>query len=83
MAWISAIFGAFGGLVLAIAASVIGGWPVWLVMLLYPVAAVVLMLGMLAFQLWHCSNNDRREHSPGPEGGRGPKVLNLRGLDQL
>lgn len=80
MAWISALFGAVGGLVLAVAASMIGGWPVWLVLLLYPVAAVVLMLGMLAFQLWRSGSG---EHSAGARRGSGPKAGCSPGLDPL
>ncbi|MEW2914281.1 hypothetical protein [Leisingera sp. JC11] len=72
MAWISALFGALGSLVLAIAAIMIGAWPVWLVVLLYPVAAVVLMLGMLAFQLWRSGSIGSRGHGAG--AGKGPKA---------
>lgn len=72
MAWISALFGALGGLVLAVAASALCGWPAWLVMLLYPFAAVVLMMGMLAFQLWRSGRLSNRGHSAGAGKGSGP-----------
>ena len=52
MAWVSAVSGALGGLVLAVAAGLLGGWPFWLLLLLYPIAAVLLMLITLAVLFW-------------------------------
>ncbi|MEX0305434.1 MAG: hypothetical protein AB3N24_23690 [Leisingera sp.] len=55
MAWVSAAVGALGGLALAIAVGVFGGWPLWLILLLYPVTAVLLMLIVLAVLFWRSS----------------------------
>lgn len=72
-AWFSALFGALGGLVLAVAAGAAGGWPVWLIVLVYPFAAAFLMLGMLAWQLWRSSSSGSREHSTGKSSGPGAR----------
>ncbi|OBY26735.1 hypothetical protein [Leisingera sp. JC1] len=74
MAWFSALFGALGGLVLAVGAGLITGWPLWLIALLYPVAAAVLMLGMLAVQLWRSGNPRSPKQGAGASQGRGPEV---------
>ncbi|KIC14750.1 hypothetical protein [Leisingera sp. ANG-Vp] len=60
MAWVSAVSGALGGLVLAVAAGIFGGWPVWLILLLYPFTAAALMLIVLAFLYWRQSRLDSK-----------------------
>ncbi|UWQ78924.1 hypothetical protein K3725_16685 [Leisingera sp. S132] len=73
MAWFSALFGVLGGLVLAVAAGTAGGWPVWLIVLVYPFAAAFLMLGMLALQLWRSGSSGGEEDSTGKSSGPGAK----------
>ncbi len=80
MAWFSALFGVLGGLVLAVAAGAAGGWPVWLIVLLYPFAAAFLMLGMLALQLWRSGGSGSQGNSNGKRSGPGAK--HERRLDQ-
>lgn len=52
MAWVSATIGAIAGLLPAVLDSVPGGWPLWLVILLYPFAAVMIAAGVLALLYW-------------------------------
>jgi len=65
MAWVSAVIGALGGLVLALAAGFLGGWPVWLILLLYPAAAALLMLVSLAWLFWRSTRPEHAEKNPG------------------
>lgn len=52
MAWVSATFGAIAALLLAVLAFVLGDWPLWLVILLSPFAAVMIAAGVLALLYW-------------------------------
>ncbi|UWQ53268.1 hypothetical protein K3722_15330 [Leisingera caerulea] len=62
MAWVSSVIGAIGGLGLMLAAVFLGGWPVWLAVVVYPFTAAVLALVLIAPLSWRRS---RRKTSSG------------------
>lgn len=57
MAWVCAGIGMLAGLLLALAAWLLAGWPLWLALALYPFAAAAIMLAVLAVLLLRSSKN--------------------------
>ncbi|UWQ24141.1 hypothetical protein PNH50_14485 [Leisingera aquaemixtae] len=60
MAWVSSVIGAVGALGLLLAAVFLGGWPVWLAVLLYPFEAALLAFAVIASLAWRSSRSSAK-----------------------
>ncbi|MFW8636534.1 hypothetical protein [Cribrihabitans pelagius] len=77
MAWFSVFAGACSGLVLA-ALAYAAGWPLWLVLLLYPAAGATLS-GLVLLVLWAVSERLHNAKSGTGADSNGPADSKLAG----
>lgn len=75
MAWVSATIGAIAGLVLMVMAAGFGGWPLWLVVLLYPIVSAVIATCVLALLYWRSTAASPVESRQASKPSKTPAIL--------